>query len=222
MTLDTFISRLQELTEEAKTIRTFQGSPYGTYVMDEDLIPYRARGLSVLEQTFGVSHSYYKGFEENTRGTRDTKESAGAVRILEAAMRDLKEGWLIKVRHLVSAEVFADLMEMAEYFLSEGYKDAAAVMIGGVLEEHLRQLCRAKGIDIESSKPDGTTAPKKADRMNADLVKADAYLQLDGKQVTAWLALRNHAAHAEHDKYDANQIQMMYEGVRNFLVRITP
>ena len=33
-------------------------------------------------------------------------------------------------------------LEMAEHLLAADYKDAAAVLGGGVLEEHLRQLCK--------------------------------------------------------------------------------
>jgi hypothetical protein len=38
---------------------------------------------------------------------------------------------------------------MAQHLLEQNYKDAAAVMVGGVLEEHLRQLCIAASVPVE-------------------------------------------------------------------------
>jgi hypothetical protein len=60
---------------------------------------------------------------------------------------------------------------MAEYLQQEGYKDPAAVMAGGVLEEHLRKLCGKHGVTV-SPKP-------KLDSMNSDLAKAGAYNKND-------------------------------------------
>ena len=76
-------------------------------------------------------------------------------------------------------------------------KDAAAVMIGSVLEEHLRQLCHSHKVDIFTLKG-MDEMPKKADVLNADLKKSGAYGPLDQKQVTAWLGLRNSAAHGKY------------------------
>ena len=38
-----------------------------------------------------------------------------------------------------------DFLDMAYHLLENDYKDASAVMIGSVLEEHLRQLCNKFG-----------------------------------------------------------------------------
>ena len=109
-------------------------------------------------------------------------------------------------------------MEMAEYFLSEGYKDPAAVIIGGVLEEHLRQLCQKNSIPITNTKG-GKAVPVKANQLNQDLVKAGQYNKLEMKNVIAWLDLRNKAAHGEYDKYDESQVKGMLQGVMGFITR---
>jgi hypothetical protein len=54
--------------------------------------------------------------------------------------------------------------------------------------------------------------------MNIDLAKAQIYNQSIQKQVTAWLSLRNSAAHGEYDKYTLEQIKLMNEGIRNFII----
>jgi hypothetical protein len=134
---------------------------------------------------------------------------------LRALRRDYDAGYLGSVQSLVRAEVFADFLEMAEHLLAQGYKDPAAVLAGSVLEEHLRSLCDGRGIPSKAS-----GKPKKADSMNADLASADVYNKLDQKSVTAWLDLRNKAAHGHYDEYTADQVGNMLSGVREFAARV--
>jgi hypothetical protein len=72
------------------------------------------------------------------------------------------------------------------------------VIAGSVLEGHLRKLAVKHGIAAE--KADG--APKKADTLNADLAREAVYTKLVRKSITAWLALRNSAAHGQDGDYD--------------------
>ena len=57
--------------------------------------------------------------------------------------------------------------------------------------------------------------------MNADLCKAGAYTKLDQKNVTAWLDLRNKAAHGSYDSYTKDQVVLMIAGIRDFITRNT-
>lgn len=95
---------------------------------------------------------------------------------------------------------------MAEHLLSEQYKDPAAVMVGGVLEEHLRQLAAKAGVAVTDMK-DGKEVPRKAESLNADLAKAGVYGKLDQKAVTGWLDLRNKAAHGKYSEYTRRRIR---------------
>ena len=134
---------------------------------------------------------------------------------LRALRRDYDAGYLSSVQSLVRAEVFADFLEMAEHLLKQGYKDPCAVLVGGVLEDHLRSLCQGRGIPLQMS-----GKPKKTDSMNNDLASADVYSKLDQKNVTAWLDLRNKAAHAQYGEYNHDQVQNLLIGVREFAARI--
>jgi hypothetical protein len=89
------------------------------------------------------------------------------------------------------------------------------------LEEHLRQLCAGANIQVEELAR-GKLSPRKADALNADLAKAGKYSKLDQKQVTAWLDLRNKAAHGKYSEYTGEQVGLMVAGVRDFLSRIRP
>ncbi len=104
---------------------------------------------------------------------------------------------------------------MAEYLLEQGYKDAAAVIVGSVLEEHLRKLAEKSGIALAQS----GGSPKKADGINSELAGATVYSKLDQKSITAWLDLRNKAAHGKYAEYTKEQATLALQGVRDFAVR---
>jgi len=177
----------------------------------------RTASLSFLQAIFGTEHTYFKDFEEkvvaNHKGC--IEESLG---ILEAVKNEIESGWLQSFKGIVSAEIFSDFLEMAKYLISENFKDAGAVIIGGVLEEHLRQLCDKNGIETDVVNG-GVSRPKKANMLNADLSKAGVYNKLDQKNVIAWLDLRNKAAHGKYSEYNSSQVEQLLNSVMEFIVR---
>lgn len=212
-------NRVEELILLAKkTLSTTRSSQYGGDYVDTIIFnELRSSSLSFIKNLYGSDHPYYNEF--NTRALH--AESAyveHGLGVLMGIKNELEGGWLVKVKGLVTAEVFSDFLEMSEYLLQEKYKDPAAVMIGSVLEGHLRQLCGNKGIPIEITK-DGKPIPKKAEMLNSELAAADIYNKLDQKGVTTWLDLRNKAAHGKYEEYTIEQVYIMYQGVLNFMNR---
>jgi hypothetical protein len=114
------------------------------------------------------------------------------VGILQALRADYEAGYLKTVEELIHADIFGDFLEMANYLLTEGYKDPAAVIIGGVLEEHIRKLCDKHSISTVTN-----GRPKKTEALNTELAGAGVLSKLDQKNVTAWLDLRNKSAHGK-------------------------
>lgn len=147
--------------------------------------------------------------------------SRAALGILQSVRDAVSADFLNTASSLIHGSVFADFLEMAQHLLDEGYKDAAAVIAGSALEAHLRQLCVNAAVDTtHTNNNTGDIVPKKADRMNADLYGAKVYSLLDQKNVTAWLDLRNRAAHGEYDKYVDQQVGLMTSGIRDFITRV--
>ena len=175
---------------------------------------FRSASLSFIISLYGTSHPYYSEFDR----VKEAKlvHTLIGVEHLRSIKNEIELGWLISIKQLVTAEVFADFLEMSEHLLAEGYKDAAAVMIGSTLEEHLRQLCFKHNVETTFMKA-GDLAPKKADVLNADLKKAEVYGPIEQKLVTAWLGLRNSAAHGNYSEYTKEQVQVMYQGVLGFI-----
>ncbi len=219
MNLEDLIQRIDQLIKSAdEVIQTEAMEEYVTYVDEELFHAFRSASLSFLSMTFGKDHTYYDEF--NSRANHSDPSCAQVGRgILSAAREELSGGWLTTTKGLISAEIFSDFIEMAQHLLEEGYKDPAAVMAGSVLEEHLRQLCQKHGIPAEATKKD-RPQPKKADALNTELVKKKVYNQLDQKQVTTWLDLRNKAAHGKYPEYTKEHVSQMLQGLSNFMVRI--
>lgn len=132
--------------------------------------------------------------------------------VARAIKHDIKNDLLINFKSLAQAEVFADFLEMGEYLLQEGYKDAAAVIIGTVLEDSLRKLAGHMGLPVAND--DGK--PYTMDPLNILLAKHDAYSKLVQKQITTWAHIRNKAAHGEYSEYSLEQVQMMLVFVQGF------
>ena len=152
----------------------------------------------------------YEGFTNIYPGNyKHLCEIQGALR---AVQHDLEGGLLFDIRKLVQADIFADFLQMAEYLLNEGYKDASAVLIGGVLEDSLRKLSDSKGLPLVSS--NGRTLT--IDPLNAGLAKAGVYPPLTQKQITTWANLRNDAAHGNYVKYSAEDVRQMLIFVQRF------
>ena len=140
------------------------------------------------------------------------------VGILEGLKDAYAGGYIKTVEELINSELFSDFLEMGNYYLSEGHKDAAAVILGGVLEEHLRKLCQKNGIDTTYTDVRGDIKNKKTSQLNQDLKTGGIYLELQKKQIDAWLDIRNAAAHGHYSEYTKAQVQSMHEGIKNFIL----
>ena len=88
--------------------------------------------------------------------------------------------------------------------------------MGGVLEEHLRQLCIKFGIEL-TIKKGKNNFPKKANSMNDDLARKQVYNKLKHKSMTASLDLRNKAAHGNYSDYNEEDVNIMLQAASNFI-----
>lgn len=178
---------------------------------------WRGRSLTFLAGFLGSDHTYTRSFEKAVEEVYHSSVEWG-IGILRGLRADVAAGYVTSVRELIHADVFTDFLDMADHLLAEGYKDPAAVLTSGVLEEHLRQLCQKHSVDTEVQTPAGLK-PKKAEVMNQDLAKAGAYSVTDQKQVTAWLDLRNKAAHAKYAEYTKDEVALFRQGVLGYMAR---
>jgi len=217
-----FITQIEEILEIYKSNNSALRSDSSITSKGIELAnSLNTRIIAVITRISGIDSEYYKQINDiitNTAIFYPIGRLHRLIGVLIGLYQDLKAGYLKSFSELIHADVFSDYIEMAEYLLDEGYKDPAAVITGSTLEEHLRKLCIKNGIDIEIASS-GKVRPKKADAMNSDLVKKTIYSKLEQKSVTAWLDLRNKAAHGKYSEYDDNQVKQLIIGVRDFIVR---
>lgn len=134
-----FIEQIKKIVNEYENLKS--NSKY------EDLSDQHEKVESLLIQIkaaiiriSGKNSEYYKAIEEKKGGRFEgiLYRHLGA---LDALYRDIQGDYIKTLSELIHADVFSDYLEMSEYLLKEGYKDAAAVIAGSTLEEHLRTLC---------------------------------------------------------------------------------
>ena len=200
-----------------EALATQRRDEYSTYIDRAPFIGFKSAALSFIKSTLGESNTYYQEFYEATNRP-GYYELLSAIEILNSLRAEIENNWLISFKSLVSAEIFTDFFEMAEHLIENDYKDPAAVLIGSVLEEHLRHLCEYNDINTTYER-DNKLIPKKADRLNSDLASNSIYNKLEQKNITAWLGLRNNAAHGHYDQYNIEQVKLFYSGVSDFINR---
>lgn len=175
----------------------------------------QSRCLSAIDRVVGNRSVYY---DSATRILGEKKHDwdhlAGIVGVTQSLLFDLRSGYLKSLEELIHSDIFADFLEMAEHLTDSGYKDAGAVVAGSTLEAHLRKLAIKNGISVLLG-----SKPKKADSLNAEIVQAGGYSKLDQKNVTAWLGVRNDAAHGNYAAYDKSQVVLLVSGIRDFVTR---
>jgi hypothetical protein len=139
--------------------------------------------------------------------------------MLRALRSDYVAGRTRVFEELVHASLFDDLLEQADELSRMGYHQAAVVLAGCTLEEHLRTLALKHAVSITT--PDGKW--RKANVVNADLAKTGAYLKTEQSHVEAHLKDRNDAAHPPNPSapavFDRPKVEQLISFVRDFIGR---
>jgi len=219
------LSKIDELISDCNMLSSLIEAIERNELIDEDNFyfakfrAFRTSSLSFLANVLGQEEIYYKTFDKAVIYFKPYNLNM-ALELLTNIKKDINDGWLRDIKGIISAEIFSDFLEMAEHLINEGYKDPAAVIIGSILEENLRDLCSRNSIPITSTIPGTTnTKPIKAEAMNIALSKAKVYNLLVQKSITSWLELRNNAAHGKYTEYDLLQVKQLLSSVRDFAVK---
>jgi hypothetical protein len=181
----------------------------GSHPSDLEYNKWYSSAKNLIGKACSEQGIHYKQIEDiYTLNKGNSYYMPGCLGVLESAYEDFKSGLLEDTKALITAEVFTDFIEQAEYLLDEGYKSPAAVLMRGVLEDSLRTLCKKAKISL-TDKP-------KLNWMNSELVKVGFYNKNVHKQVTAWAGIGNSAAHMETDEFSETDVKNMINGIINF------
>jgi len=211
---DKLEDHFQRLIDEGETILKkigcFNGEFRDSYPSDLEYNKWYSSAKNLIEKACGKDGIHYKQIEGTY--TKEGGESYGMLKclgVLESAYEDFKLDLLEDTHALITAEVFTDFIEQAEYLLDEGYKLSAAVLMRGVLEDSLKTLCNKEAKISLPNKP-------KLELMNTELVKAGIYNKNVQKQVTAWAGIGNSAAHMKIKEFSDTDVKNMISGIINF------
>ena len=209
MTMDALVrQRFCELDKRASQ-EILVAHPDGSVSVDgETCHGWATSVLSLLQRSFGQNSVHYRLFSDQYAKFLGFVHNFEACRgIFRAAKEDYEGGYLFNVRSLIKAELLSDdILDQAKALLTSGYKDPACILAGVALEVTLKDMCGRSGIELG-----------KSDKMNADLCKAEKYNMAKQKQITAWIDLRNKAAHGEWNAYDRADVDALVEGVERFV-----
>ena len=187
----------------------------GTTLDASNIAELRTRCIAAVGRASGLNSPYYTNILEFGKSSnRDWLCLDREMGVARALLSDIRNDYLRSVEELLHGNVFGDYLEMAKHLLDNDYKDAAAVLTGGTLEVHLKNMCSKHNISTERG-----GKSKKADELNAELAKQGVYSKLDQKLVTAWLDLRNKAAHGHYGEYTREQVYLFLQSVQDFITR---
>lgn len=173
------------------------------------MLNWLVKAQNLIANTCGEDSQHFKKFDRtgNELGSElGLKTIRKLLAIFLAAKDDFEKGYIFNVRDMVQAEVFSSELDQASELLQYNYTSAAAVIAGTVLETRIRSLCDRLSI------PQG-----KLDKMNADLVKKNAYNTIVQKKITALASIRNSAAHGKNDEFTRADVESMINDIKNFI-----
>lgn len=207
--------RFDELFEETKEIEATHGTQDSQLIGSIDIVDnektltWKVKSKNLIVSTCGKDSQHYEEFIKAEKvGSYETQWNAfkRMKSVFIAAMDDYKNGYLTSIKNLIQADVFDSELEQAQELLSNGYKLAAAVIGGVVLETTLRDLCYQNGLAVG-----------KLDKMNADLAKLGIYNKLQQKRITALADIRNSAAHGKPEEFSDEDVKIMIRDIEQFL-----
>jgi len=140
--------------------------------------------------------------------------------IVRGLKDDYENGFLDNLEERIVADISADYMTQVEGLLDEGRSGQydhvpGAVLCGAVLEDALRRLCDRQTPQVRTDKPNGR--PKALNALIQDLQQANAFNKLKAQQLRGWAQIRNSAAHGKFDEFNRDDVELMVNGVKNFL-----
>jgi hypothetical protein len=164
----------------------------------------------------GVNSDFYqtiKAAPVSRLGTVDA--AAKTYQVLKSYLEYVEAGLRSEIspERRAQLDVVSDFLEMATVLLNSKsvHPAAPAVLIGATLEEFLRTWVESDSLSL---------AGRKLGLETYSQVLRDANLitKQDGKDITSWAGIRNHAAHGEWDEVsDRNRIFLMLEGINLFM-----
>lgn len=195
---------------------------YVEYVDPVQYLQWKTQVITLLQQVY-PSNLFPKELSKRSDGaTNKWIDFLFVVGVFRAAYEDFRNGLLDDLQLGIEGAIACDYLRQAELLMNDkediGYSYIpAAVLTGAVLEKSLRTLCENQEPPIDITNEN--SKPKRAQRMLDDLKKIGVFTSIEAKQVEAWLAIRNAAAHGKDDEFTRSDVASMIRGVTDFMAK---
>lgn len=232
-----YIARIDELIEAAGVMPMKQHSRQTSFNMisgertfqhynlasQTEFIEWRTSCIAVLDQAVPQTSLLRKTVDGLHGLTSEPTRIEFLLGFLRSVRKEIEAGSLDSLALAIEAEVLSDYLEQASSVLA-GARDepnhiAAAVIAGASLERSLRTIC------CSLQPPEPTANDKGAPLGMAALIdslkRRSVFNELQAKELRAWAALRNAAAHGQFAEFNRDQVESMVTGVLRFVTEHT-
>jgi hypothetical protein len=210
MTNDEFIAAVAARRAELAAAAAKYTSNNWTYENARDVEEkvYRAhRLLAKMRPGSAILARFERGIRE---ANNVTALAPGLAADLGAYLADLQDG-VDEATAAPRALAHGELLDLARRLHDdESEPMAAAMVVGAVLENHLRALCQGRA-EVQLGQP--RRAHSTLNDYAMALRRADVVTAAMMRQFDAWIALRNAAAHHREDQFHPEHVQGMIDGI---------
>lgn len=128
--------------------------------------------------------------------------------LLKGIKDEWDHGFLGRIEYIIAGATFDDFLDYADEYHKGNKKNESSVLASAVLEDTVKKIAQKNGLK---------TAGKTLDPLIDELVKANVFTPVKCKRVKAYAGVRNHALHAEWDKFDISDVGQLIEGTRELI-----
>jgi hypothetical protein len=203
------LARLSELSSELLETRYKSDVSRQEFVDGAAFREWRVGCIAFLREALGEDSPYTKEFEFNCDSPYLSAVARGQA-VLRAAREYIDFGPVARVEELVAAEIFTDLLGIAERLLREQRVSAGVVVACAVLEDVMRRSARHRKVPIRENVDDLSA-------LNAKMSAAGVYGEPLQKRIAEWAAMRTRAENGELTAEMRTAAEALLRGTREFV-----
>lgn len=129
--------------------------------------------------------------------------------LLNTLKIDIEYNLLNSLQEQIAGEIYGDFISLAKRLVDEGFKDPAAVLACGALEDSMKKFAQKNKIEVSDADLSVVVNSLKA----AGLIKG-----IQAGVVQSYVKLRNKTFHAQFDKIEMPEVSSLIAFVETFIL----
>lgn len=173
--------------------------------------------MQLVSNIYNVNHEFINQIkDERSKYLRSHREAHAGWSlqltlsgILKAVQFDLENDLIDSLERQTQGEILGDLLYLSKKLADEGYKESAAVLASGALEDTMKKFAIYQSLDVYDKDLSGVIGSIKSKGL------------LKGPQasvIQSYVQLRNKAFHAQFDKIELPEVKSMIAFTEQFLL----